>query len=314
MTSNSAINRVISSSPTFGRYSEEPLELLRAAGCSVQLIDRGDSRTLMQALPDATAWIAGFEPVDESTLLNAPNIKVVAKCGAGMDNFDMRYLKERGIAAVNVPGGNARAVAEYTIGQIVALARGILANDHSVRAGKWGPSIGLGLDGRTLGIVGFGAIGQEVAKLASAFRMSVIVADPAVPQAALNAHSSLAVGLEELLKRADVVSIHVPLTEATRNLIGAAELAMMAPHALLVNNSRGGILDEQALVAALTAQTIAGAALDVFEQEPLLRDSPLLSAPRLVLSSHTAGYSDSALAVVTRRCAESVLEKLNAAH
>jgi phosphoglycerate dehydrogenase-like enzyme len=277
----------------------------------VQLIDRGDTETLTHALTDATAWIAGFEPVDESTLAHAPHIRVVAKCGAGMDNFDMHYLRARGIATVNVPGGNARAVAEYTVGQIVALARGILANDRAVRAGKWRPTIGLGLDGRTLGLVGFGAIGQEVAKLASAFGMSVIVTDPVVSQSALDAHSTVAVELDDLLKRADVVSIHVPLAEATRNLIGAAELAMMAPHALLINNSRGGILDEQALVAALTAETIAGAALDVFEQEPLPKDSPLLSAPRLVLSSHTAGYSDSALAVVTRRCAESVLEKLN---
>jgi D-3-phosphoglycerate dehydrogenase len=314
MTASPATNRVISSSPTFGRYSEEPLELLRAAGCSVQLIDRGDTPTLMQALTDATAWIAGFERVDQSTLARASHLKVVAKCGAGMDNFDLPYLRERGIATVNVPGGNARAVAEYTVGQIVALARGILGNDRAVRTGKWGPTIGLGLDGRTLGLVGFGAIGQEVAKLASAFGMSVIVTDPVVSQAALDAHSALAVGLDELLKRADVVSIHVPLAETTRNLIGAAELAMMAPHALLMNNSRGGILDEGALVAALAAGTIAGAALDVFEQEPLPKGSPLLSAPNLVLSSHTAGYSDSALAVVTRRCAESVLEKLNAAH
>ncbi|WP_406071076.1 phosphoglycerate dehydrogenase [Micromonospora sp. NBC_01638] len=314
MTASPATNRVISSSPTFGRYSEEPLELLRAAGCSVQLIDRGDTHALMQALPDATAWIAGFEPVDETTLAHAPNIKVVAKCGAGMDNFDLRYLKERGIATVNVPGGNARPVAEYTVGQIVALARGILANDQSVRAGKWGPTIGRGLDGRTLGIVGFGAIGQEVAKLATVFGMSVIVTDPLVGQAALDAHSVQAVALDELLEKADVVSIHVPLAETTRNLIGEAELAMMAPHALLINNSRGGILDERALAAALTAGTIAGAALDVFEQEPLPKDSPLLSVPRLVLSSHTAGYSDSALAVVTRRCAESVLETLKATH
>jgi D-3-phosphoglycerate dehydrogenase len=311
MTASPATHRVVSSSPTFGRYSDEPVELLHAAGFSVQLVDRGDTQTLMHALTDATAWIAGFEPVNESTLAHAPNIRVVAKCGAGMDNFDMRYLGKRGIATVNVPGGNARAVAEYTIGQIVALARGILANDRTVRAGKWGPNIGLGLDGRMMGIVGFGAIGQEVAKLASAFGMSVIVTDPVASQVALDAHSAPAVGLDELLKRADVVSLHVPLAESTKNLIGEAELAMMAPHALLINNSRGGILDERALVAALTAQTIAGAALDVFEQEPLSNDSPLLAVPNLVLSSHTAGYSDSALAVVTRRCAESLLEKLD---
>jgi phosphoglycerate dehydrogenase-like enzyme len=312
MTAGQTDRTIISSSPTFGRYSDEPVALLRAAGCSVQLIERGDNESLLRALPSADAWIAGFEAVGEETLARAPGIKVVAKCGAGMDNFDMEYLARRGIATVNVPGGNSAAVAEYTLGQILALARGIVVNDRAVRDGRWRPNIGLGLDGRTIGIVGFGAIGQQVAKLASAFGMSVIVSDPVVDQKTLDAYFAEGMGLEALLKRADIVSLHVPLSASTRHLIGARQLGLMAPHALLINNSRGGIADEEAVVAALESGVISGAALDVFEQEPLPTDSALHTAPNLILSSHTAGYSDAALAIVTRRCAESVLAALDA--
>ena len=303
---------IVSSSPTFGRYSDAPLRLLHDAGCDVALLERGDREALAAALPRASAWIAGFEPVDASTLDAAPHIRVVAKCGAGMDNFDMEYLAARGIAAVNVPGGNSGAVAEYTIGQILALARGVARNDGAVRAVAWKPTVGQGLDGRVLGIVGFGAIGRRVAALAVPFGMQVVVADPLADPDALAEHGAQAVALPELLARADVVSLHVPLTEGTRHLIGAAELASMRPGSLLVNDSRGGIVDETALVGALVDGRLAGAALDVFEREPLPADSPLRDAPNLLLSSHTAGYSDTALAVVTMRCAQSLLERLDA--
>jgi len=149
---------VVASSPTFGRYSDAPVELLRSAGCEVRFIARDDRPALAAALRDASAWITGFEPVGAATLDDAPHIRVVAKCGAGMDNFDHDYLHGRGIAWVNVPGGNSGAVAEYTLGQLIALARGVAANDRSVRNGVWRPVVGQGLDGRTLGVVGFGAI------------------------------------------------------------------------------------------------------------------------------------------------------------
>lgn len=303
---------VVSSSPTFGRYSDAPVQLLRDAGCEVVLLERGDSTGVTAALPRAAAWIVGFEPVDATTLDAAPDIRVVAKCGAGMDNFDFDYLNARGIAAVNVPGGNSGAVAEYTMGQILALARGIASNDRGVRDGVWKPTVGAGLDGRVLGIVGFGAIGQLVAARAVAFGMSLLVTDPIADEDTLHRHGAQAVGLEELLARADVVSLHLPLNDGTRHLVGAAELALMRPGSLLINDSRGGVVDEAALAEALTAGRLRGAALDVFEQEPLPANSPLLAAPNLLLSSHTAGYSDTALAVVTMRCAQSLLERLAA--
>ncbi|MEU7631221.1 phosphoglycerate dehydrogenase [Nocardia sp. NPDC049220] len=301
---------VVSSSPSFGRYSDEPVDLLRASGCRVLLVPRGDRAALLESLRAADAWIPGFESVDADTIGAASELRVVAKCGAGMDNFDLSYLAERGITAVNVPGGNSDAVAEYAIGQLLALSRGIAANDQSVRAGRWGPVVGTGLSGRTLGVVGFGRIGQRVAALATAFGMRVTAADPALDTDALRALGATPCALPELFRTSDAVSLHVPLVDATRDLVGAQELALLGPRGMLVNCSRGGVVDESALVDALIAGRIAGAALDVFAQEPLPAESPLFCAPNLLLSSHTAGYSDTALATVTRQCAQNVLAAL----
>lgn len=301
---------VVSSSPSFGRYSQEPVLLLQDAGLSVELVERADTERLRAALRTADAWIAGFEPVDGTTLADAAQLRVAAKCGAGLDNFDLDYLRERGITVVSVPGGNSSAVAEYAMAQVLALARGVVANDVAVRTGAWKPNVGMGLAGRALGIVGFGAIGRHLAHLATAFGMRVIVADPFLDAASARAEGVEVLELATLLSTADVVSLHVPLSDATRHLIGERELAQMQPHALLVNDSRGGIVDEQALARALTAGTIAGAAVDVFADEPAGPDLPLLVAPKLLVSPHTAGYSDSALATVTLTCARSVLEAL----
>lgn len=303
---------VVASSVTFGRFSDEPTQRLQEAGYQVVFIARDDRQGLLAALRDASAWIVGFEPVGAKTLLDAPNVRVVAKCGAGMDNFDFEYLRSREIAWTNVPGGNSGAVAEYAIGQLLAVARGVASNDRLVRAGGWRPVVGRGLDGATLGIVGFGAIGKRVGRLARAFGMNVLVTDPVIDPVALEVADARAVSLQQLLAAADAVTLHVPLADDTRGLIGASELALMRPTAFLVNSARGGVVDESALVAALADGAIAGAALDVVEQEPLPEGSPLLGASNLLLSPHTAGYSDTALSVVTMRCADGLLAALDA--
>lgn len=304
---------VVSSSPSFGRYSDEPLDLLRRSGCEVTLLTPGDRPGLEAGLSRADAWIVGFEPVDGSTLADAAAVRVVAKCGAGMDNFDLPYIEGRGIAAVNVPGGNSDAVAEYAMGQLLALARGVADNDRSIRAGHWGPTVGTGLAGRMIGIVGFGRIGQRLAGMATAFGMTVVATDPAMDDAAIAAHGAEPRDLTSLLRDADVVSLHVPLVDATRNLIDADKLAWMPDHAFLLNCSRGGVVDEAALVDALAAGRLGGAALDVFAHEPLPASSSLFGAPNLLLSSHTAGYSDTALHTVAMQCAQNVLDALKTA-
>jgi phosphoglycerate dehydrogenase-like enzyme len=304
--------RVLSTSPSFGRHSDAPVDLLRDAGCEVVLAPRLAEPDLIAELAHADAWIAGFEPVAAGTVGAASRLRVVAKCGAGMDNFDLAYLAERGIRAVNVPGGNAGAVAEYAVGLLIALARGIVATDATVRSGGWGPVVGTGLAGRTLGIVGLGRIGGRVAELGRALGMQVLAHDPGLADREIRLRGVVPAALPDLLAAADVVSLHVPLTAATRGLIGEPELGLLGPEGLLVSCSRGGVVDEVALCAALGDGTVRAAALDVFENEPLPADSPLRDAPRLLLSSHTAGYSDRALADVTWQCARNVLDVLEA--
>lgn len=303
---------VVSTSPSFGRHSEAPLERLRAAGCEVRLLPRDDRAALREALGEADAWIAGFEPVGAETLDLASRMRVVAKCGAGMDNFDRTYLESRSIATVNVPGGNSGAVAEWTLLQLLTLARRSDEADRAVRAGEWSPVVGAGLDGRTLGVVGFGRIGRRVADLARAFGMRVLAHDPGLDPGAVRELGASPAGLAELFDGADDVSLHVPLLETTRGLVSREQLDLLGPAGHLVSCSRGGVVAEDDLVAALHEGRIAGAALDVFATEPLPGDSPLRSAPRLLLSPHTAGYSDTALAAVTLQCADNVLAALGA--
>lgn len=301
---------VVSTSPSFGRTSASPVDRLREAGCEVRLLPRDDRGALLEALVDADAWIAGFEPVAAETLDAAPLVRVVAKCGAGTDNFDTAYLEARGIRAVNVPGGNSGAVAEWAIVQLLTLARRPDEADRAVRDGWWGPVVGVGLDGRTLGIVGMGRIGRRVADLARAFGMRVLAHDPALDAAQVRDLGAVPATLPELFGGADDVSLHVPLVESTRGLVSREELDLIGPAGHLVSCSRGGVVDEDALVAALHGGRIAGAALDVFATEPLPQDSALRTTPRLLLSPHTAGYSDTALAAVTMQCADNVLSAL----
>lgn len=301
---------VLSTSPSFGTRGNEPLDLLRAAGCEVDVVPGLTDQQLREALADADAWIVGFEAVGAATLADAPRVRVVAKNGAGTDNFDHEWLAARSVAVRNVPGGNADAVAEYAIGQLLALARGIAANDRSVREGRWGPVVGTGLRGRKLGVLGLGRVGRRVAALATAFDMHVHAHDPGLDATAVREAGAIPNDADELFAEMDAITVHVPLTDGTRGLVDARRLRLLGPEGYLVDCSRGGVVDEQSLVSALRSGGLAGAALDVFTQEPLPPDSPLRYAPRLLLSPHTAGYSDTALAAVSLQCARNVLEEL----
>jgi D-3-phosphoglycerate dehydrogenase len=312
MSQNLSLGHVLSTSPSFGQRTKEPLELLESFGHSVQLLARDDIRQIPEILRTAVAWVVGFEKVNEETLADSPNLRVVAKCGAGLDNFDLPYLASRNITVVSVPGGNARAVAEYTMSQVLALARGTISNDKTMRSGVWGPNVGKGLDGRTMGIIGFGAIGRMLVSMAQAFGLNVIVTDPLVSIEEVTDLGGHLVPLEDLLVSADFVSLHVPLTPITARMINRETLLTLKPGSFLINNSRGGVVDETAVGEMLHSGHLAGAALDVFEHEPLKNDSPLLKAPNLILSSHTSGYSDTTLALVTLTCARLVAEALTA--
>jgi phosphoglycerate dehydrogenase-like enzyme len=244
-----------------------------------------------------------------------PDLAIVSATGSGADCIDVAAASERGIPVLHYPGVSPGPVAEYVIAAIVLLLRGLTRADRQLRSGApWEPKsqyLGREAAGATLGIVGFGHIGREVARLARlALSMRVIVYAPTASDDELGAVGAQRVSLEGLLQQADVVSLHVPLRATTRHLIGAEQLAMMKPTAVLINTARGSVVDEQALIAALQDGTIAGAALDVFETEPTPATNPLLRLPQVLVTPHMGGLTVEGMARLSIAVATAVLGAL----
>jgi D-3-phosphoglycerate dehydrogenase / 2-oxoglutarate reductase len=256
---------------------------------------------------DAVAILAGpIIPLDRAHLERLDACRAVVRYGVGLDNVDIDAAQELGIAVGNVPEYGHEEISNHAIALLLALARRLPAFDAAVRRGGTdipAPQSVARLSRRTLGLVGNGRIGRRVAEKARAFGMTVVAHDPYANAAA----GVELLGLDELLERADILSLHVPLTPETRHMIGARELALMAPGSLVINIGRGGLVDEDALVATLRSGHIAGAALDVTEIEPLPLDSPLLDAPNVILTPHVAWVSDVALEDLKRLTAENAL-------
>ncbi len=234
--------------------------------------------------------------VDAEMMAQAPHLEVIGRAGVGIDNIDLAAASKRGIAVFNAPGGNTNAASELTMALILALARRLPEADRSIREGRWDRASfkGIELKGRTLGLVGAGRIGGEVARRCKVFGMEVLVYDPYLQEERAEQLGVRLVSLEHVIENADVISCHVPLTDETRGLIDAPLLGRMKDRVLVVNASRGGVIDEEALAQALHEGTIAGAALDVYEREPLSPESPLRNAPNLVLTPHLGASTEEA--------------------
>lgn len=246
--------------------------------------------------------------VDATVLDRAPELRVVGRAGVGVDNIDVAAASERGVAVVNAPGGNTISAAELTMALILAVARNVAEADRSIREGKWERARlqGVELRGKTLGVIGAGRIGWEVAERCRAFGMAVIVHDPYLPPERAEELRPYLVGLDRLMETADVISLHVPLNAETKGLIDAAALSSMKKTAFVINSSRGGVVDETALAQALGDGHIAGAGLDVFETEPLPPESPLLTAPNLVLTPHLGASTQEAQIQVALEVARNI--------
>lgn len=293
-------------------------ELLEASGRPVKLDPTlwRDPARLHLLLGEAEALIVRNQTRVTAELLEAaPRLRVVGRLGAGLDNIDLEAARARGITVTSARNANAIAVAEYVLAAMLHIARNLAAADASVRAGKWDRVQfgGTELWGRTLGLVGVGEIGRRVAKRAQSFGMTVIGYDPLVgPYDFAPAEQEITlVPLDELLARADVVSLHVPLLPATRHLINAERLSQMRPHAVLINTSRGGIVDEVALLDALTGGHLYRAVLDVSEFEPLPAESPLRSCEAVILTPHVAGLTAEAQERTSRLVISDVLRVLS---
>lgn len=260
-----------------------------------ELVD--DRAGLLARVADAHALIVRNRTrVNREVLAAAPRLRAVGRLGVGLDNIDVAACEAAGVAIYPAIGANSLAVAEYVVATAMVLLRGAYLSSNDVAAGQWPRtrmSQGRETAGKTLGLVGFGEIGRMTAKLAQGLGMRVLAYDPMLPPDA-PAWSEAGVGrreLDALFGEVDVLSLHVPLTESTRGLVDAARLARMKPDAILVNTARGGVVDETALAAALRSGKLGGAALDVFDDEPLRAGSPLAGAPNLILTPHIGGVT-----------------------
>lgn len=276
-----------------------------AAAHDVILPDQGVSDP---RAPQTTMIVVRTADIGDALFARMPNLKLVVKHGAGVDNIDMKAATTRGVMVANTPGGNnSTAVAEGAVTLMLAVLRRVRDMDELVRSGRfderWKVRLG-DLTGARVGFIGFGRIARAAAKICGAgFGCEIAAYDPVVPPEEIRALGAAPVTLAEVLKR-DVISIHTPLIDSTRNLIGATELAQMHKHAIIVNTSRGGIIDETALVTALKANAIAGAGIDVFENEPPPKDHPLFGLPNVVLGPHVAGVTEASMRGMAFACAD----------
>ncbi len=285
--------------------------LLDEAGVAYRMEPKHSERTpaeVAAAIAGATAVIASTDVFDADVFAASPALRLVARVGVGFDAVDVDAATAAGVAVTTTPGANSSSVADHALGLMLAAIRRIAEHDAAVRAGRWpreAADTPGELTGRTVGLVGYGAIGRRVGRRLAGFDVELLAFDPAYSGGDLAAP----VTLTELLERSSVVSLHAPLVAATRGLIGAAELRLMSADAILVNTSRGGLVDEVALVAALVAGDIGGAGLDVFAEEPppaaRFRD-----LRNVVLTPHLGGLSDRSRAAMTRMASESVIDIL----
>lgn len=283
--------------------------LLRDAGCEIVSTENAgfvSGPDLAHSLAGIDAVIAGTEPYP-ATLLASPaatHLKIISRWGVGYDSIDVAAATATGIVIAYTPGLLDESVADYTFALLLALTRRVADGHLSMRGGGWSPQWGNDLAGKTLGIVGYGRIGRAVARRAAAFNLSVIAHDH-------NPCADAAVSfvpLDELLEQSDFVSLHVSLTPATRKLIGEAQFRRMKPTARLINTARGQLLDETALLRALTLGWIAGTALDVYADEPLPSRHPLRSAPNILLSPHQASSSVETGQAISESTARAVID------
>ena len=273
-----------------------------------------DEEAVIAACRDAAALVIGFIPVTAKILDALKGLRCVVRYGVGYDTVDVEAATQRGVWVVNVPDYCIAEVADHTLAMLLALSRKLLRYDEVVRKGDWG-AVKTGrpihrLSGRCLGLVGFGRIGREVALRAKVFGFRVIVFDKYLAPAQALAAGVEAVTFERLLAEADALSLHAPLSEETRHLLGREALGRMKKEAYVVNAARGGLVDLEALAEALTEGRLGGAAIDVFDKEPLPTDHPIRSAPNTLLQPHAAWYSEESLLQLQESAAEEVVRVL----
>lgn len=289
---------------------------LRTLGDVVIYTERGADQEaeLIRRIADAEVVVSlrAYARFSDRVLAACPSLRLISIWGTGTDNVDLAACRERNVTVMNTPGVNAHAVAEHTLALMLAVTRRISAMDAAVRRGEWPRAQLVQLEGKTLGVVGLGTIGRRVAALATAFGMRVLASTWGPDDGRSAALGARHVDIETLLRESDVVSLHMRLTADTRGILNGERLALMKPTAFLINTARAGLVDRTALVDALRDGRLAGAALDVFHEEPIPANDPLVGLPNVVLTPHNAGMTPEVIDVGLRRAVDNVDQFLRA--
>ena len=308
------MTRVLITCPQMLRHADEYRTRLAAVGIDADtpdVVQQLSEDELVAIIDRYDGAIAGDDPYTARVFEHATRLRIVSKWGVGVDNIDLEAAEARGIRVSNTPGAFGDEVADVIVGYLVLLARQLHRTDARAKAGEWPKIRGFSLAGKTLGVIGLGAIGRGVVRRALAMDMRVLGqdVDPAAEQRSALLGTEI-VTIPELLRQADVVSLSCPLTPASRHLLDAVALGTMKPGSYLINASRGGLVDEPALIEALASGHLAGAALDVFEVEPLPAGSPLRDFENVILGAHNASNTEEASQRVNELALENLLDGL----
>ena len=269
-----------------------------------------EAEEVLALLDGVDGYIAGLDYITAEVISRAPeSLKVISRYGAGVDRVDLEAAKAKGITVTNTPGTNAVAVCELAFGLMLSLARAIPRLDNAVKKGEWPRNNGTELAGKTLGVVGFGAIGKNLATRARAFGMDVIAYDPYFDAAFAAQHGVAQKSLDEVIAGADFISLHVPLTKETKYMIGEDAISRMKDGAFVINTARGGLIDEAAAAKALQSGKLGGLGLDAYEVEPVT-DSPLFGLANVVMTPHTGAHTNEAIAGMGIMAAQNLIDVL----
>ncbi|MBW1700146.1 MAG: phosphoglycerate dehydrogenase [Deltaproteobacteria bacterium] len=305
--------KVLVTARIFGHVSEDAYNGFKEKGievlpnpCKGRALSEDE---LIEMIDGAHGLLTGVDPVTARVIESARQLKVISKFGAGVDNIDLQAATRKGVIVTNAPGTNSDSVADMAFSLMLAISRRIPLAFDLVRKGEWPLLMGTEIWNKTLGIVGLGNIGKRVALRAKGFNMKVLAYEIAPDEPFVKANDIQLVGLDQLLRESDFISIHTPLTAETRNLMGKEQFAFMKPSAFLVNTARGGIVDEAALYEALKSEKIAGAAFDVLEQEPP-KDRKLLGLDNFIVTPHIAAFTAEAIGNMERLSSQNIIDVL----
>lgn len=288
-------------------------EVINEAGAELIGVQCKTEEEIIEKCKDAVGLINQYAPVGRKVMESLPDLKVIARYGVGVNTIDIPAATELGICVANVPDYCMDEVSDHAMALLMACARKVVLMNNEVKKGNWDFKVSVPINrlrGQNLGLVSFGKIAQTLAKKAQAFGLNLLVFDPYVSESVIKQYNAKSVGLEELLKESDYISVHAPLTAETEHLISEKELQMMKKSAFIINTGRGPVIDEKALIKALQEGQIAGAGLDVLEVEPAAPDNPLLKMDNVVINPHAAWYSEQAEAELRTKTARGVAEVL----